>query len=114
MGDISTSEATPFLQAVLRGLDKVDARFDRVEERIDARFDQVGQRFDELGHEVADVRERVVRIEAADPAGQLADAREEISDLKSRVVRLETLFLPITGLASAVLSAGVAYFFSNH
>jgi len=48
--------------------DKLEKRFDGVEERfdgVDKRFDAVGKRFDGVIREIADLRERMARLEGA-------------------------------------------------
>ena len=48
--------------------DKLDKRFDAVDKRFDAvdkRFDAVDKRFDGVTREIADLRERMARLEGA-------------------------------------------------
>ncbi len=48
--------------------DKLEKRFDAVDKRFDAvdkRFDGVGKRFDGVIREIADLRERMARLEGA-------------------------------------------------
>ena len=60
------------LEVVRKGvdarLDKVDARFDAIDARFDAvnaRFDEVNMRFDGVNRELADLRERMAKLEGS-------------------------------------------------
>jgi hypothetical protein len=76
------------------------------------RFDRFDGRFDSLSKDVGKVAERLARIESTDLSGRIAGIERAGQEHGARLTKIETLFLPITGLGAALVAGLGTWVFS--
>lgn len=97
--------ADRLMEEVIKQLDKMDGRFDRLDARLD-------ERFDSMVSDIQSVDRRLTRIEASDVAARVLALETASTAAGNRLTKIETMFLPITAVGATLMGAVATWAFS--